>query len=72
VDKVRKADDSLKGKKREAEVQREEVERGGKELDGMEGEVDEIKVRREKVCLRFPLLVLAVWISWVGRKGCLD
>lgn len=48
---MKKAEESLTGKKRDLEGQKEEVERGGRELDGMEGEVGEIRARREKVSL---------------------
>lgn len=46
---MKKAEEGLKRKKRDIEVQREEVERGGGELGGMEKEVGEIQRRREKV-----------------------
>jgi structural maintenance of chromosome 2 len=49
VDKVKKAEENLGKKTKDAEGQREEVERGGRELEGMEGEVAEIKAKREKV-----------------------
>lgn len=54
VDKVKKAEENLKGKSRAIEGQKEEVERGGRELEGMEREVEEIKTRREKVSSLVP------------------
>lgn len=62
VDKVKKAEENLGRKKGDVQGQREEVERGGRELEGMEGEIQDIRARREKVSLQVEVaLSLAGW-----------
>lgn len=51
VDKVKKAEENLQAKKADIERAREDVERGGREVTGMEKELEEIHRRREKVCV---------------------
>ena len=50
VDKADKARESLKQKKLQLDLAAEEVSRGGRECQGMEQELGEIRKRREKVC----------------------
>lgn len=49
VDKAEKAAANLKQKQRAIEGAKEEVSRGGREVKGMEKEVEEIQRKREKV-----------------------
>lgn len=51
VEKAEKATNNLKQKKRAIEEAKEDVSRGGREVQGMEREVTEIHKRREKVSL---------------------
>ena len=51
VERVEKATEGLSRRRTEIEGLKEDIMRGGKECEDMEGEVKEIQKRREKVCL---------------------
>lgn len=53
VDKVEKAKEGLSRRQNEIAGLKEDIMRGGKECEDMEGEVKEIQKRREKVCFNF-------------------
>lgn len=49
VDKTEKAKENLARAQRKVQECKEEIERGGKECEGMESEIKEIQKRRERV-----------------------
>ena len=51
VEKGEKAGESLKRKKGDIETAKKDIERGGRECEGMEKELKEIQKRRDKVCV---------------------
>jgi structural maintenance of chromosome 2 len=71
VDKTEKAKENLARAQRKVQECKEEIERGGKECEGMESEIKEIQKRRERV--RWPIESLGTELTvrnWQKAERC--